>query len=30
MDSKETKVVEAMKEEGKVLSPNRCFYSPVE
>ncbi len=30
LDSKDvTKVIEALKKEGKVNSPKRCFYAPV-
>ena len=30
LDSKDvTKAIEALKKEGKVNSPKRCFYAPV-
>jgi len=29
MDKKELSILDAMKKEGKVSSPKRCFYTPV-
>jgi len=31
LDSKEvSKIIKELKKEGKISSPKRCFYSPVE
>ena len=31
LDSKEvSKIIKALREEGKVISPKRCYYAPAE